>query len=61
MFLIGYEKNLCYYISINYFQSNDIRAFPAVNKNDQHLKLYFVLKINFLRFSLKLKGCEFKQ
>ena len=35
-----------------------IRASPSVSKKYQYLKLYFALKNNFLRFSLKLKGFE---
>ena len=35
-------------------------AFPIVNKKNQYVKLYFIL-IFFLRFSLKLKGCEVQQ
>ena len=38
-----------------------LRASSVVSKKDQHLKLYFALKSNFLRFSLKLKGCELQQ
>ena len=38
-----------------------LRASPAVSKNSQHLKLSFTPKSNFLRFSLKLKGCELQQ
>ena len=38
-----------------------LRSSPAVSKNSQHLKLSFAPKNNFLRFSLKLKGCELQQ
>ena len=38
-----------------------VRASPGVSKKNQHLKLYFAPKNNFLRFSLKLKGCELQQ
>ena len=39
----------------------NIRVSPAVSKKDLYLKLYFTLKSNFLRFSLKLKECELQQ
>ena len=38
-----------------------VRVSPIVSKKNQHLKLYFAPKSNFLRFSLKLKGCELQQ
>ena len=41
--------------------SSTLGAFQPVSQKDQHLKLYFTLKSNFLRFSLKLKGCEIQQ
>ena len=38
--------------------SQMLRASPVASKKDQHLKLYFAPKSNFLRFILKLKGCK---